>query len=189
MTHNVLVVDDEVLVLETLADELRDIDCAVDLASSGEQALAKMRENSFDLVITDLVMEGVDGLEVLRQAKEMDPDLPVLVLTGYGDMGSAIAALRLRADDFVLKNYEIETLLTRVSNCLDRRDLNRKVRLYEKILPICSGCKKVRDDSGCSPGSGEWMLMERYLSRKSGVQVSHGMCDECLQKNYPFFES
>ena len=150
-------------------------------AENGESAIAKLKEKRFDLVITDLIMEGLDGIQVLKQAKKSDPELPVIILTGYGDMTSAIDALRLGADDYLLKPSDVGELFFRVSGCLEKYELKRKIKLYEDILPICAVCKKIRDDTGKEPGKGEWMTVETYISRKTGVLFSHGYCKECAK--------
>ncbi|BBO92796.1 hypothetical protein DSCOOX_59760 [Desulfosarcina ovata subsp. ovata] len=83
----------------------------------------------FDLVITDLVMDRIDGIGGLKAAKEKNRETMVLILTGYGDMGSAIGALRLDADDYMLKPCEPDEMRIRVSRCFDRLEAARKLKL------------------------------------------------------------
>ena len=96
------------------------------------------REAQYDLVITDLMMPGIDGFGVLKAVKDMAPLTSVIILTGYGDMRSAIDALRLGADDFLLKPCDIEELVFRIRRCLERRSLlqrlmEQKIQLEEEI--------------------------------------------------------
>ena len=175
----ILLVDDEEIILKSLGKDLKTEGYDITTAENGESAIAKLKEKRFDLVITDLIMEGLDGIQVLKQAKKSDPELPVIILTGYGDMTSAIDALRLGADDYLLKPSDVEELFFRVSGCLEKYELKRKIKLYEDILPICAVCKKIRDDTGKEPGKGEWMTVEGYINRKTGVHFSHGYCKEC----------
>ena len=175
----ILLVDDEEIILKSLGRDLKKAGYDVAMAANGESAIAKLGEKRFDLVITDLMMEGLNGIQVLKQAKKIDPELPVIILTGYGDMTSAIDALRSGADDYLLKPCDVEELLFKVSSCLEKYELKRKIKLYEDILPICSVCKKIRDDTGKEPGKGEWMTIEAYINCKTGVLFSHGYCKEC----------
>ncbi len=178
----ILIVDDEISIRLSLADELEYEGYTVDTAANGEEAFKVMTEKDFDLIITDLIMEGVDGIEILKKAKTLDPILSVLILTGYGNLETAIAALQLGADDYLLKPCEIDELLLRVKRGLAKREMHKKIILYENIIPICSGCKKIRDDDGREPGSGEWLRIETYIQRKTGIQSSHGMCPDCAKK-------
>jgi len=84
-----------------------------------------LNESSFDLVITDLVMTPIDGMEVLKKSKEINPEMMVMILTGFGDMTSAIDALRLGANDYMLKPCEPEEMYFRVSSCLDKLELRQ----------------------------------------------------------------
>ena len=79
----------------------------------------------------------------------------VIVLTGFGDMLSAIEALRSQADDYMLKPCESGEMFFRVERCLEKLELARKIHLYQKILPMCCVCKKIRDDTGKVPGRGD----------------------------------
>lgn len=178
----VLLVDDEPIILKSIAKELTGEGYDVIKASCGEEAVAAMGKKHFCLVITDLMMEGLDGIAVLKHAKKMNPDLPVIIITGFADLRSAIAALRLGADDYLLKPCDIEELLFRVEGCLEKFALREKNRMYEKILPVCSVCKKIRDDANKEPGTGTWMSIERYLMQKNGVQLSHGYCQSCYDE-------
>ena len=175
----ILLVDDEEIILKSLSRDLRTEGYDVITAENGESAIAELKNKDFDLVITDLMMEGLDGMQVLKQAKKSALDLPVIILTGYGKMSSAIDALRLGADDYMLKPCNVGELFFRVSNCLKKNELMKKIKLYEDILPICSVCKKIRDDTGKEHGKGEWMSVETYIKSKTGVLFSHGYCNEC----------
>jgi len=106
----------------------------------------------------------------------------VVILTGYADLDSAIDALRLGADDFLQKPCDIDELLCRISNCFVKQELQRQVAFYEKILPVCAYCRKIRDDRQGEPGEGNWYILEEYFKTVKGVNVSHGCCPECFSK-------
>ncbi len=120
---SVLFVDDEVVIRKSLARELRLENYAVTTAASGGEAISALQGNQYDIIITDLMMHDIDGFAVLKAVKKMAPTTSVIILTGYGDMRSAIDALRLGADDFTLKPCEVEELVFRIRRCLEKRSL------------------------------------------------------------------
>jgi DNA-binding NtrC family response regulator len=180
--YSILLVDDDPAILEGTGQYLEEIGYDIKLAESGEKAIEMLQADPSDLVITDLVMEKVDGIQVLKTAKQLWPEMMGIVLTGFGDMTTAIEALRLGIDDYLLKPCSPEELELRVSRCFERLELNRKIKSYEKILPLCCVCKSIRDDSGREPGTGEWMALEEYVWRKAGLAPSSTYCPECAKK-------
>jgi signal transduction histidine kinase len=118
---NILVVDDEAPVLELLADILAEYPYHVDLASTGDEGIRRLRGETYDLVLTDLNLPGTDGLGVLRAAKEKDPDIAVVLLTGNATVFNAIEALRKGAYDFVQKPFQLGELEAAFSRALERR--------------------------------------------------------------------
>lgn len=125
--NRILVVDDDPLILYNTEKLLEMQGYWVEHADSGERALHKLNEIQFDLVLTDLVMEKVDGMDVLAFAKERHPDIMVIMLTGFADMKTAFNAIRLGADDFMLKPAESEEIFFRVKRCLENKELKKKV--------------------------------------------------------------
>jgi len=177
--HQILLVDDDPFILTGIGKDLENSGYDVRPAKSGERAIELIKSSHFDMVITDLVMGRIDGIEVLKAAKAKNSETMVLILTGYGDMGSAIEALRLDADDYLLKPCDPDELKLRVSRCFESLELNRKLKLYETMLPVCCVCKKIRDDCGREPGTGTWMSLERYIWEKAGISPTSTYCPEC----------
>lgn len=130
----ILLVDDEAIILKSLGANLTAEGYRVTTAESGETAIAEMEQGRFDLVITDLVMEGIDGIHVLKQARKIAPALPVIILTGHGDMTSAIDALRLGADDYLLKPCDIHELVFRMGRCFEKQDLLEQLKVQNRKL-------------------------------------------------------
>ena len=180
--HHLLLVDDDPFILEGIGEDLTSNGYHVTRASSGEAAVELLESNRFDLVITDLVMGTTDGIQVLKKTKEINSDTQVIILTGFGDMDSAIEALRGKADDFLLKPCESQEMLFRVKNCLEKQDLTRKLNLYQKILPMCCVCKKIRDDSGRQPGTGEWIRVEQFIHEQGNLDITSSYCPDCARK-------
>ena len=92
----ILIVDDEHIMRESLLGWLERDGYAVDAAASGEEALDKLRNTQFDILLVDIQMEGINGLDVLRRVKEDDPDVAVVMITAYGSISTAIADIRSR---------------------------------------------------------------------------------------------
>ena len=180
--HKLLLVDDDPFILEGIGEGLERNGYHVTRASNGETTVELLESNRFDLVITDLVMDSTVGIQVLKKTKELNSDVQVIILTGFGDIDSAIEALRSQADDFLLKPCESQEMLFRVKNCIEKQELTRKIKLYHKILPICCVCKKVRDDSGREPGTGEWISIEQFIHEKSDLDITSSYCPDCAQK-------
>lgn len=180
--YSILLVDDDHFILTGIGQILESEGYQVATAENGEIAFELLEQTTYDLVITDLVMDRIDGIQVLKKAKEHNPDIMVIILTGYGDMTSAIDALRLNADDYMLKPCQPEEMNFRVAACLEKLELSRKIQLYEQILPVCCVCKKIRDDSGHEPGKGPWMNVDEYLWKKARLSISSTYCSACAKE-------
>ena len=179
---SILLVDDEAIILYSLGRDLEEEGYDVTLAASGEEAIARLREKKYDLVITDLVMTGAGGIQVLKEAKKIDPDMGVFILTGYADMTSAVDALRLGADDYLQKPCDTDEMLIRINRSLERQEALRKIQVYENIIPVCCMCGKIRDDTGVETGKGEWLKTDMYILKKTTSEVSHCYCPTCSEK-------
>ena len=183
MSHySILLVDDDSFIIKSIGTSLERDGYKVTSADSGEKAIELLENATFDLVITDLVMGPINGIGVLKRTKEINPETMVIILTGFGNMTSAIEALRSGADDYILKPCETEEMYFRVSKCLEKLELKRKLKLYENILPVCCVCKKIRDDSVIVQGRDKWKQMENYIRDVAGVSVTTTFCPECAKK-------
>src|SRR5438105_11853738 len=126
----VLIVDDQRNMRTTTAFVLRQAGYDVAEAESGEAALSRLLAEPFEVVLTDLKMAPLDGLAVLRGALEIAPATQVIVMTGYGTVESAVAAMQQGAHDYVSKPFKQEELLVRVQRALEKRRLLVEVGLY-----------------------------------------------------------
>ncbi len=180
--YSILLVDDDPLVTAGTGSDLEEEGYEVTTADSGERAIELLNQSSFDLVITDLVMEAVNGIDVLKKSKEINPEMRVIILTGFGDMTSAIDALRLDADDYMIKPCKPKEMYFRVSRCLEKLELKRQIKIYEAILPVCCVCTKIRDDSGREHDTGQWMSAEKYLHDNTMMDITSTYCPECAKK-------
>jgi DNA-binding response OmpR family regulator len=118
--HHVLVVDDDPTVSDVVRRYLEQDGCQVRLAADGFAALAAVAERTPDLVVLDLMMPGIDGLEVCRRLRRQLPDLPVVMLTALGEEADRVAGLEVGADDYVTKPFSPRELALRVRSVLRR---------------------------------------------------------------------
>jgi len=130
----VLVVDDEQSMRELLGIMLRQVGYAVTLADGGEAAVQALMTDDFDLVITDLRMRKVDGLAVLRAAKEHSPRTVVLVVTAFASTETAVEAMKLGAYDYVTKPFKLDELRLTIANALERKRLQEENRELKRQL-------------------------------------------------------
>ena len=130
-TAKVLIVDDETIMRESLAGWLERDGHAVQTARSGEEALKKCRENRFDILLLDIKMEGMSGLEVLRRVKEGDADVAVVMITAYGSIATAIEAMKNGAFDYMLKPFDPNELGVLIEK-ITRHQQQARENLYLK---------------------------------------------------------
>jgi DNA-binding NtrC family response regulator len=120
--HSVLVVDDEKNIRLTLRESLKAIDLDVDAAVNGEEALEMAGQKTYDLVLLDLKMPGMDGIEVLRRLRELSRATAVILLTAHGTVESAVEAMKLGAVDFLQKPFAPQEIREVVSQVLGRQE-------------------------------------------------------------------
>ena len=114
----VLVVDDEATIRDLLSKTLALAEYDVDLAPDGRTALERLRMIPYDLLITDLKMPGVDGLTVIREARRLKADLPVIIITGFSNEASAIEAVNLGVSGYLTKPFRVPRVLAAASKAL-----------------------------------------------------------------------
>jgi two-component system nitrogen regulation response regulator NtrX len=132
MRESILVVDDEAGVRSSLAGILGDEGYAVEAVESGEAALAALENRRYDLLLLDVWMPGMDGLEVLARVRTLDPEVPVVVISGHGSIETAVKAVRMGAQDFVEKPLALEKTLLVVKNALRQRKLEAENRALKE---------------------------------------------------------
>lgn len=132
----ILVVDDEEVVCRFLKRVLDGGGHRVEVSRGGQEALEKLEEGTFDLVITDLKMPGVDGIGVLRRAKELDPLCEVIIITAYASVESAVEVMKLGAYDYISKPFNVDRIKFVVDKALEKRRLLRAAgeRDFYKLL-------------------------------------------------------
>jgi DNA-binding NtrC family response regulator len=120
---HLLIVDDESALREAIAERLADHGFVVEQAASGEQALERLADFAFDILITDLRLPGIDGRQVVESALERYPDIIPIVITGYGTVKDAVEAIKQGAADFITKPFQFDALLHVLRSALEQRRL------------------------------------------------------------------
>jgi diguanylate cyclase (GGDEF)-like protein/PAS domain S-box-containing protein len=129
----ILIADDDTQIREVLHELLgNDYECAE--VSSGEEALALLRTESFDLVLSDIMMGGITGLEMVPQLLQLSPDTVVIMISGEQNIESAIEALRVGAFDYITKPFDLRHVEAAVKRALEHQELRRSKRYYENFL-------------------------------------------------------
>ncbi len=136
VNYEILLVDDDPFILQSIGPALVKKGYQVTTAENGQKGIDALNKSSFDLVLTDLMMEDVDGFQILKEVKELKKETMVIVLTGYSDVTLAIDCLRLGADDYVLKPCKLEELLFRLNSCFEKLEDKRKIRQTERALRL-----------------------------------------------------
>ncbi len=121
MRSNILVTDDEINTREGLQKALDSENRKVDVAADGNEALEKIKKNSYDLLITDIRMPGIDGMTLLKEAKKEDPSLGVIILTAYGTIEMAVEAMKSGAYNYLTKPVNLDELEVLVNQVLEKR--------------------------------------------------------------------
>jgi DNA-binding NtrC family response regulator len=136
MAEKILLVDDETDFLDALSERMRARGMDVTTSASAGQALEAVEAGSFDAVVLDLMMPGMDGLEALRILKEKDPKLQVILLTGHATVEKGVEAIKRGAMDLLEKPADIETLTHKIKEASARRMLLVSQESEEKIKEI-----------------------------------------------------
>jgi len=157
MNQRVLFIDDERAMRESVAQWLSLADCSVECFARGTDALELITHELDGIVISDLRMPELDGMGLLDAILNIDPDIPVVIITGHGDINSAVEAMQNGAYDFIEKPFQPERLLSTIRRAAEKRELilqNRQLRkraesgrsIEERLLGNCARMRKVRTD-------------------------------------------
>jgi DNA-binding NtrC family response regulator len=134
MANRILIVDDEALNLDLLDQELADMGHLSERAADGSEALAKLEAGNPDLVLLDYQMPGMNGIEVLKEIRRRDQNLPIIMITAYGTIERAVEAVKAGADDFITKPFDPEHLALVVNKALARAQLQSEVEFLAQEL-------------------------------------------------------
>jgi DNA-binding NtrC family response regulator len=170
MSRTILVVDDDPLVRATVEELLTESGYAVELTEGADAALALVADREFGLVLSDIRMPGKDGMELLPELRELRPGMPVILMTGYASIDSAVTAMREGAFDYITKPFRNEELLVSLERAFAYRTLERENTSLRRAV---SKTSSYGDLIGKSPAMQEiYSLIERVASSTSNVLIT-----------------
>ncbi len=168
---SVLVVDDQAPIRESMVITFRREGYDVQSAKSGEEAIDLLFNKPFDLVVTDLRLGGISGIEVLKRAKELFPDTEVVVMTAYGTIEGAVEAIKSGAYDYLTKPFQPQELTLVAQRALERKGLTQRVRLFEQAVRDQDPFK---DIISASPAIDEVLKMVDQVARLDSTVLITG---------------
>ncbi|RJP25243.1 MAG: sigma-54-dependent Fis family transcriptional regulator [Deltaproteobacteria bacterium] len=164
----ILVVDDERMIRWSIQQALVKDGFAVSTVETGEEAVAQAADEPPDLVLLDITLPGMDGIEVLRRLKSQDPAITVVMLTAIEELKVVVEAMRLGAYDYVSKPFDLDRLRVIVQNALDRRELRQEVEFHRKESVRRYGFHRI---VGESPGLREVVGIARKVAKSEAATV------------------
>ena len=149
---SILIIDDERAIRKTLTEILSYEGYKIDEASDGEEGLKKFSEKIYDVVLCDIKMPKMDGIEFLEKSKDVNPDVPVIMISGHGNVDTAVEAVKKGAFDYISKPPDLNRLLITLRNALDKQSLvtetkvlKRKVGKTKEMVGDSGPIKKIKD--------------------------------------------
>ena len=166
----ILIVDDEPDIRDTLAQflESEGYDCLQ--ASDGKQAVSLIREGGIDILLSDVRMPGMDGVELMKQAAQWSPETLILLMTAYASVESAVAALRSGATDYLFKPLDLDDLATRLESILSRRSLIRENRYLREVIDRSFNFNFIIGES--APMKVIYRMIEKVAPTRSTVLIT-----------------
>ncbi len=149
---DILIIDDEKAIRKTLTEILSFEGYKIDEAADGEEGLKKFKEKTFDLVLCDIKMPKLDGIEFLQKAGEINPDVPIIMISGHGNIETAVEAVKKGAYDYISKPPDLNRLLITIRNAMDKSSLvtetkvlKRRVSKVQEMIGESSPIKKIKE--------------------------------------------
>ena len=168
--HTILVVDDEPNYLIVLSELLRDEGFEIFTADSGQKAIPIVRHTDLDLVISDMKMPGMDGIELLDRIKNLNRNLPVILITAYADVERAVEAMRLGAFTYLAKPFSNDALLASAGKAIEHYDMVREIKRLRDIVTPRSGFSGMIGKN--KRMHGVYQLIEKVAPTPSSVLIT-----------------
>ncbi len=152
MAQNILVIDDEKAIRKTLIEILSFEGFTVDEAADGAEGVKKIKENNYDCILCDIKMPRMDGIEVLQVAHEGRPDTPFIVISGHGNIETAVDAVKKGAYDYISKPPDLNRLLITIRNAMDKKSLvvetkqlRKRISRANEMIGTSEGMKRIQE--------------------------------------------
>ena len=197
MPQTILIIDDEKAIRKALTEILAFEGFKVDEAADGSEGIKKIEENNYDCILCDIKMPKMDGIEVLTKAQELKPDIPFIVISGHGNIETAVEAVKKGAYDYISKPPDLNRLLITVRNAMDKkglvaetRQLRKRITKGAEMVGESAPLKKIRETiEKVAPtdarvlitgenGSGKELVARKIheLSKRSNAQLIEVNC-------------
>jgi two-component system, NtrC family, nitrogen regulation response regulator NtrX len=149
---NILIIDDEKAIRKTLSEILSYEGYKMDEAGDGEEGLKKFKEKDYDVILCDIKMPKIDGIEFLEKAKEANPDIPIIMISGHGTIETAVEAVKKGAYDYISKPPDLNRLLITIRNAMDKTNLvaeakvlKRRVSKVQEMVGSSTPIQKIKE--------------------------------------------
>jgi two-component system, NtrC family, nitrogen regulation response regulator NtrX len=149
---NILIIDDEKAIRKTLSEILSYEGYKMDEAGDGEEGLKKFKEKDYDVILCDIKMPKIDGIEFLERAKEANPDIPIIMISGHGTIETAVEAVKKGAYDYISKPPDLNRLLITIRNAMDKTSLvaetkvlKRRVSKVQEMVGSSTPIQKIKE--------------------------------------------
>jgi two-component system, NtrC family, nitrogen regulation response regulator NtrX len=129
---SILIIDDEKAIRKTLSEILSYEGYKLEEAGDGEEGLKKIKEKDYDVVLCDIKMPKIDGIEFLEKAKELNPDIPIIMISGHGTIETAVEAVKKGAYDYISKPPDLNRLLITIRNAMDKTSLVAETKVLKR---------------------------------------------------------
>src|SRR5215212_8161420 len=129
---NILIIDDEKSIRKTLTEILSYEGYKIDEAGDGEEGLKKFKEKTYDLVLCDIKMPKLDGIEFLEKAKQVNADIPIITISGHGNIETAVEAVKKGAYDYISKPPDLNRLLITIRNAMEKNSLVTETKTLKR---------------------------------------------------------
>jgi DNA-binding NtrC family response regulator len=142
----IMIVDDDPMVIDLLSEYLEDNTYFIIRASSGGEAVSKIKSARADIALVDLMMPGMDGLETIEQLAAIDPEMVMVLMTGFPTLDSSIKAIKLGASDYILKPFKLEDVNSSVAKAIKERETRQEMKnLQKRVFELEKRIQEKRD--------------------------------------------
>ena len=170
MRGKILIVDDEPTIRETLSLVLREENFQCELAENGAEGLNRVKEKNFDLIITDLKMPEMGGLELMERAKTISPKTSVIIITAYASLESAIQALQFGAYDYIIKPLDFDDVILRINRLMEHRELLNENEFLRREVQEKFNVTNIIGES--EPMQDVFRLIQKVAATKGNVLIT-----------------
>jgi DNA-binding response OmpR family regulator len=195
MTHKLLIVEDNADIARLVQSHVCDIDCDADIVADGRQAMTRYKQHSYDLVILDLMLPGLDGLEVCRQLRAQSTYVPILMLTSKSSELDRVLGLEIGADDYITKPFSIPELMARIkaqfrrNEALNECALETTTHFQSGDLHIDTGKRRVfMSDHEIALTAREFNLLQHFARHPGRVYSRVQLLEQVWGHRYEGYE-